>query len=668
MIKYFFILSCLTFSLAAQLNKVTLVLPWQHQFQFAGYYMAQEKGFYAQAGLEVKIKEHNLKRDYISDISSGKYEFGVGHSSLIFQRHNKYNNLVLLNAIHQSSPFALISLKYKNLEDIAGKKVMMSNVEKTTASIHAMLQSEAITPDKYTIVNNNFSLIDLLSTKVDFMPIYTSNEAYILEEKNIDYFIFHPRDYGYDFYSDILFTSKETLQKNKKNVDNFKHASLMGWQYAYEHIDETIDIILKNYNTQNKTKEALLYEANTLKKLAFRDNISLGDINPAKIQEIITTYRLLGLFENQNTINNNDFIYKSENDLKFIFKEKENPDYLNFLYSIYFKFMLALLLSIIIISIFFKIRTNKILKEQATQLKLSNKIFNTNICSSTTNIDGRIISVSDAFCQCSGYTREELLSNSHNILKDKDTPQSVYKDLWMSVSSGHTWQGKLKNRKKDGSEYWIYIVISPMFDKKRNILAYKSIIHDISLEKVLENFNEKLESQVKEKTKELEKLAKTDKLTGIFNRVKLDDDLALNFDYFQKFGENFSIILIDIDNFKNVNDNYGHQVGDIILQEVTLQIQGHIRSTDVLGRWGGEEFLIICPKSDSDTGYTLAQKLRKSIQEYDFSRVGTLTICAGICDIESTNDVQKMVSFADTALYDAKHSGRNNVLKYGDAL
>ena len=307
-----------------------------------------------------------------------------------------------------------------------------------------------------------------------------------------------------------------------------------------------------------------------------------------------------------------------------------------------------------------------LLKQKTEQLKIKNKIFNTNICSSTTNIHGKITSVSDAFCESTGYSREELLSQSHSMLSDKNTAIETYKNLWMSISSGHSWRGEFKNRKKDGSEYWVSIIISPVFDNKSNIISYESILQDITLKKVLENFNSELEAQVKEKTKKLEILAKTDKLTGIFNRVKLDDDLELNYNYFKEFGENFSVIIIDIDKFKDVNDTHGHQVGDIILQELSGILRETIRSTDMLGRWGGEEFLVICPKSDIKNCFNLAQKLRGKIESYDFSRVHNITISSGVCDIESAKDIDTMVNYADMALYDAKRAGRNRVFKYGD--
>ena len=142
----------------------------------------------------------------------------------------------------------------------------MSNDQTTTASINAMLHSKNLTKDSFIAIDTSFNPMDLLSSNADFMSAYLSNEPYTLSQKGIEYFVINPKDYGYDFYSDILFTSKEMILNNQADVDKFKVVSLKGWKYAFENIDETIDIILKHYNTQNRTKKALEYEANVLKK------------------------------------------------------------------------------------------------------------------------------------------------------------------------------------------------------------------------------------------------------------------------------------------------------------------------------------------------------------------------------------------------------------------
>jgi len=659
----------ITISLQAQNKNVSLVLPWKHQFQFAGYYVAKELGFYKNVGLDVEIKEFDTSIKISQDVVNQKYDFGVGHSFLILDKINRFPDIILLNAIHQSSPMVLLSKKRKDIKtiaDIAGKKVMASHDQVDGAPINSMLFSNGLTKDSYTVIEPSFNVIDIINSKTDIMTSYSSNEPYTLEQKGVEYTIFDPKDYGYDFYSDILFTSKSMLNKNPKEVEKFRIASLEGWKYAYNHTDEAIEIILKKYNTQNRTKKALEFEAKTLKKLAFKDGVNFGEINPLKLKEITTSYRLLGLVNTKEKIDFDSFIYNFSID--YIFNknslEKKNSNWLEFIHNLYFKLFIFISIVIIFLTLYFRFRTEKLLKEKTVELILQNRIFNDNVCSSKTDLDGNITYVSDAFCKLTGYACEELISKKHNILKDSQTTQELYQDLWITIASGHIWRGELKNIKKDGSEYWINTIISPLLDNKSNIVAYESIIQDITLKKLLKGFNAKLEQEVKKQTQKLEKLAITDKLTTLYNRVKLDDDLASNYKHFQEFNENFTVIIIDIDFFKNVNDTYGHQVGDTVLCEISELIKRSVRSTDIVGRWGGEEFMIICPKTDINSAYEVAENIRKKIEVHDFSRVGKLTISAGVCDIASNKNLDSMVSKADTLLYDAKHSGRNAV--HGD--
>ena len=656
----------ITISLQAQSKDITLVLPWKHQFQFSGYYVAKEMGYYKKAGLNVNIKEYDLKRDNTKDVALGRYEFGVGHSSLILDILNKKTDIILLNAIHQSSPFVLVSNKrddIKSLHDIVGKKIMMSRDQTTTASINAMLFSEHVKQNSYEILDTSFNIIDLANGNTDFMASFSSNEPFALKEKGIEATIFDPKDYGYNFYSDLLFTSEIFLKNNKKNVDAFRDASLKGWEYEYEHIDETVELILKKYNTQGRTKEALHYEANTLKKLAFKGNVNFGNINLERVETIINTYRLLGLVNPKAKVDFKNYVYNTSSEIEFNQKSLNRlaRDYFEFFNNFYFRVFIFVSLLIILIGLYFSSRMDRLLKKKTKQLELQNKIFDKNICSSKTDINGYITHVSEAFLGLTGYTRDELISHTHNILRDTQTPQKIYKDLWMTISSGHSWKGEIKNKKKDGSSYWVNAIISPIFNNDKNVIAYESIVQDVTLKKVLLEFNEKLESEVKKQTKKLEILAITDKLTGLYNRVKLDDELASNYKYFEEFSENFSMIIIDIDHFKNVNDTHGHQIGDTVLTEIAKLLKRSVRSTDIVGRWGGEEFMIICPKTDIEHAYAIAENIRKEVESYKFSRVGQITVCAGISEIVSNKNLDAMVSKADTLLYDAKHNGRNIV-------
>lgn len=657
----------------AEEKNVTLVLPWKHQFQFAGYYMAEKLGLYKKAGINVSIKEYDLKRDNTKDISSQKYEFSIGHSSLILDKLNNYPNIVLLSAIHQSSPLILLSKKRSDitsLGDIVGKNIMMSHDQTSTASINAMLSSQHLPKDSYKIIETSFNPIDLINGNADLMMSYSSNEPFILKEKGIEYTTFDPKNYDYNFYSDILFTSSQMIKNNPDVVKAFYTASMQGWEYAYANIDESVNIILKHYNTQSKSKKALLFEAKTLKKLAYIDDIPFGEINKLRLKEMVNTYRLLGLVDENKKIDFSDFIphdfLNIQNKKNPIQKNKNHITLLKNLYNEYhqyIKIFIILVLISLIIALYSRHKVKSLLKQRTEELHKNLIIFDENIASCRTDLNGVMISVSQAFSKGTGYTTEELIGKKHNILKHESTSNKLYKDLWLTISCGHTWRGKFHNIKKDGTSYWISALISPVYDCKNKIIAYDAISHDITLEKVLEEFNKKLEEEVKERTIELENLAITDKLTNIYNRLRLDQELSYNYKNYIRYDKIYSIILIDIDFFKKVNDTYGHQVGDEVLQKVSLTMKEHIRSTDILGRWGGEEFMIISPNTDIDGAYTLSEHIRLNIQNTIFDSVNKITISAGISQISSDLDEKSIITKADEALYRAKEKGRNRVEK-----
>ncbi|QKJ23318.1 GGDEF domain-containing protein [Poseidonibacter lekithochrous] len=171
----------------------------------------------------------------------------------------------------------------------------------------------------------------------------------------------------------------------------------------------------------------------------------------------------------------------------------------------------------------------------------------------------------------------------------------------------------------------------------------------------------KLKEELEEKNKELKRIAITDKLTNIYNRVKLDSKMEAEMNRAQRFGHGFSIIIIDIDYFKEVNDNYGHQIGDCVLIEMANLLKSHVRNTDTLGRWGGEEFLIICPETKEEGVLKLANNLQKTIEENTFSTIGSKTASFGITTYINGDNTNSILKRADDALYKAKTTGRNKV-------
>ena len=177
------------------------------------------------------------------------------------------------------------------------------------------------------------------------------------------------------------------------------------------------------------------------------------------------------------------------------------------------------------------------------------------------------------------------------------------------------------------------------------------------LKESLQEANEKLEVAYEA----LQEIAITDKLTQLYNRHKLDEVLEAEKSRVDRYGGCFGIIILDIDYFKIINDTYGHHVGDIVLEELSKLLKENTRSTDVIGRWGGEEFLIIAPNLGTDDIENFAQNLKEKISKYLFNNEYNITVSMGISIYETEEDVEKCLVRADNALYISKNSGRDKI-------
>ncbi len=171
---------------------------------------------------------------------------------------------------------------------------------------------------------------------------------------------------------------------------------------------------------------------------------------------------------------------------------------------------------------------------------------------------------------------------------------------------------------------------------------------------------------LEEKNTQLEHLASTDLLTNLCNRLKVENSLEQELRRHRRFGHAFSIILLDVDHFKKVNDVYGHQVGDQVLIEFSDLLKEHVRSVDTLGRWGGEEFMIVCPSTDKRGIIDMANKLRAAVENHQFSVTGQQTASFGATTIHEEDNLQQLILRADKAMYQAKHQGRNQVIFFED--
>jgi len=303
---FFIFFSCL----ASAQDTINVRLLWKHQFQFAGYYMAKEKGFYAEEGLDVRLQEFDFGLDLVDEVIQGRSQFGIARTSLLIDK-NAGADVVALFAAYQQSPLMLLTRKDSNIllsSDLQNKQVMITDDAKRVGEIIAMLLQAGITASNFIQQEHSYNVQDLIDGKTDAMASYVSNEPFQLEQQGIEFNVIHPKDYGFDMYSDILFTSREYVEQNPDVTDRFYRASIRGWLYAFEHIDETAEIILNRYNSQNKSLEALIYEGEELRKLAFDDKGNFGTLSINKFNEMAQVYLITGsIFLGYDF---SDFIYR----------------------------------------------------------------------------------------------------------------------------------------------------------------------------------------------------------------------------------------------------------------------------------------------------------------------------------------------------------------------
>ncbi len=212
-------------------------------------------------------------------------------------------------------------------------------------------------------------------------------------------------------------------------------------------------------------------------------------------------------------------------------------------------------------------------------------------------------------------------------------------------------------------------------DRKNNrnlfevFLNLKSFTNEVDSELDKELFKEIIDKYVrvtfelKETLIEITKLSNTDTLTGLNNRQYFNKILTYELEKLKRYENRLSLIIFDIDHFKNVNDTFGHDIGDVVLKEVSGLISFSIRKTDTLARWGGEEFVILLPSTSVEKGIEVAEKLRIIIENYIFTKIKKLTCSFGVSVSRPNDDEKSFIKRADLALYKAKKYGRNCVYK-----
>lgn len=279
----------------ADAEPIHLQLRWHHQFQFAGYYAAIEQGYYREAGLDVVIHPGSPGVTPVAEVLTGRAHYGVANSELLLQRL-RGQPLVALASIFQHSSSILLSRKERcatTPHDLIGRKVMLMD-RQVDADFLAMFKNEGIADSAIELLPSSYQINDLAEGKVDAFNAYRTNEPFYLTQQGIGYCVLDPRNYGVDFYSDILFTSEEELRQHPERVRAFTAASLKGWRYAMQHPEEIITLLRHKYDVP-KSAEHLRYEAETMRSLILPEVIEIGHMNPGRWEHMADTFVRVGM-------------------------------------------------------------------------------------------------------------------------------------------------------------------------------------------------------------------------------------------------------------------------------------------------------------------------------------------------------------------------------------
>jgi len=311
-------------SAAQTLEPITLQLQWKHQFEFAGFYAAKEKGYYAEAGLDVSFVEFSETDRPISAVLGGQAQYGVSYSNIVSE-YIQGKPLVFLANFFKRSPLAIVAQPYiKTPQDLVGKKVMGISEEMDNIMRLMMMDKFQVDSKKFIRVAPSFSIASFVNQEVDAMSVFVTNEIYELMQEGAAYNIFNPSVYGAEFYDVNLFTSRSELKAHPLRVKRFREASIKGWEYALSHQSEIISLIQKKYNTLQKSTEALQFEATQIMQLMMPKVYDIGFIDKQRVQMMADDFIELGILDEKISMDFDQFIYQDvAKDLLFSEEEQQ---------------------------------------------------------------------------------------------------------------------------------------------------------------------------------------------------------------------------------------------------------------------------------------------------------------------------------------------------------
>lgn len=642
--------------LAQALEPVTLQLKWTHAFQFAGYYAAEEKGYYREAGLEVHIEEARPDSDPVKAVVDGRAQFGVGMSNLLLVRQAG-QPVVVLAVIFQHSPLVIAARQEKpeqTVHDLVGKRVM---IEHHSDELFAYLKQEGIPVDRLQQVPHSFDPDDLIKGRVDAMSAYSTNESYLLDQAHLRYQTYSPRAAGIDFYGDNLFTVERELKQNPQRVEAFRAASLKGWQYAMAHPDEIAELIYRKYSRAHPVA-FYRFEASRMVPLMRTDLIDVGYMTPGRWMHIASTYADLGLLPRNFSLSG------------FLYAPHPERD-LGWLLPVMGLFLLGSLIGLYIVLINRRLRaalshslnseTDLRRREQQYRMLAENMA---DVVWALDPEAWRFTYISPSVERLRGYPVEEVMAQpfDHALMpSERERARHAIHERVADVKAGRAgpetiFVDEVEQPRKDGGSVWTEVVTRYLLDEATGQVEVHGVSRDIG--------------ERKQNQERVRFMAQHDALTGLANRALFSDLLDQALANARRDKTLLALLFLDLDHFKPVNDLLGHGIGDQLLQAVAQRILANVRESDTVARIGGDEFVVLLRKVDgAASAEAVARKVCACLSPAYEIGGHHLEISAsvGVAMYPAHgSDAVELTKHADDAMYEAKRAGRNRAVIYGD--
>jgi PAS domain S-box-containing protein len=564
------VVCCVQILYAADTSRVQL--KWWHQFQFAGYYAADIKGFYKNEGLTVKLLPGDAQHNPLEEVQAGRAQFGISGSELLVN-YAKGIPVVALGALFQHSPYVIISLEQKRIRvpsDLVGKTLMVSEA-KGWVELQAVFLKEAIPLNSLRVITHSWKNTDLLNGKVDALTGYYSVELNQLRKLGATPSYIQAINYGIDFYGDILFSLKGMVDHYPERTSRFRKASFKGWEYAMTHTDEIADYILTLPGVQERgvTKADLLAEAEAMRKLILPNMVDIGHMNEGRWQHMLDVYKTLKLVNTHSQLDS--FLYNEGQSISSEMLRKATY------YSIA---ILLILMTIILYSISLRRSVSKrtaelnVEIEQRTHAQEQLRVSEERLEMATDaaglgiwdwNLETDVIYFSDTWKTMLGYEPDEL-SNTLQTFTDllhSDEHEMLMKQLMEHVNSKTSkYQAIIRLRTKDRRWKWILTVSKvSQRDKEGNAIRLSGIHLDIDDIKQKELEMQELSQELMNSNRELQQFAYITShnlrapVANLISLVKLFEQSSLsekNRLYFQKINISIDKLFATLDDLNEI--------------------------------------------------------------------------------------------------------------------